>query len=189
MSSNKNNKPARVGEDLEGNKTRTCKAKQHYKLVHFKWTTRKQKPQWSKPPTSSLWWMTPSLEHTTTSNPTPAKGINFKKNTHQREPYQNKLATDPSSCCGRAGEAGMLTVAEIQGGKKTKQNQSSPTPQKTPKKTKQKKPQLLKTLEETSPKTLKEKRFQTAWTTGRGLRNSFSKNTCVCCDFGYLHAA
>lgn len=50
-----------------------------------------------------------------------------------------------------------------------------------------KKNQLLKTLEETSQKTLKEKRFQTARTTGSGLRNSFSKTTCAFSDFGYLY--
>lgn len=72
----------------------------------------------------------------------------------------------------------MLIVAKIQGGKRTKQNQPLP-----PKQT----PQLLKTLEETSPKTLTEKRFQTAWTTGSWLRNSFSRNTCAFSDFGYLY--
>lgn len=49
------------------------------------------------------------------------------------------------------------------------------------------KTQLLKTLEETSQKSLKEKRFQRAWTTGSRLRNSFSKTTCAFSDFGYLY--
>ena len=58
------------------------------------------------PPLCGGWHL--RWEHTTTSNPTPAKGINFKKNTDQSIPYQNKLPTAPSSCCGQAGEAKML---------------------------------------------------------------------------------
>lgn len=139
---------------------RTREVTHHWTSLHFKWSTWKTESPLIK--VAHLFFCCGCYlcwKHPTTSTSRLQKEFISKRRQTKARGYQNKLATDPSSCWGCTKEKKRTRT-----GKDNTQPWTLPVCQRK---------ELLKKEKE---------RNQTTWTMFRGQRDSFSKSTWIHSD-------